>query len=74
MYQVVGHDFCLYCDAAQKELEKRQLPFRYRKLNRYMKRYFYRQKWSSVPQIWHEGKHIGGYKELMDHLDQGAAQ
>lgn len=70
MYQVIGHDFCQYCDAAQKELEKRELDFKYRKLNRFTKRFFYRRRLSSVPQIWHNGEYIGGYRELMDHLNE----
>jgi glutaredoxin len=27
--------------------------------------------WKTVPQIWLNGKHIGGYTELVNHLGQG---
>ena len=68
MYQVIGSDFCQYCEDAQRLLDERNLDYRYRKLNRFMSRYFKRKNLKTVPQVWHNGEYIGGYSELAEHL------
>lgn len=68
MFKIVGQRGCSYCEMALTTLKNRDLTYQYRMLNPQMKRYFKRMGWTTVPQIWHKGKHIGGFNELNKYL------
>ena len=58
--------------AAKEELELRGIPYDYINLKELGKTAaeVTGRKVNSVPQIYYEGKYVGGHKELMEHLDQ----
>lgn len=70
MYQIIGQDFCDHCKTAQSVLTQNNQEFRYRKLNKYLLRFFNRCGYTTVPQIWHNGEYIGGCKELITYLEE----
>jgi len=69
-FHIIGQEGCKYCAMAQAELIERDLPYKYRVMNPRLVRYFKRKGYKTVPQIYHNGKHIGGYTGLMDYLKE----
>jgi len=72
MYQIIGQQECVYCELACARLEDLDIPYKYRSItnNPRLKRFFQRRGYRTVPQIWREGVHIGGYNDLTKHLDK----
>jgi glutaredoxin len=69
-YQIIGQHSCVYCELACARLEDLDIPYKYRSLNPRLKRFLRRRGYTTVPQIWRDGIHIGGYNELVKHLDK----
>lgn len=69
---VYGKDDCPYCMRAKEELELRGIPFDYINLVELGKTAaeVTGREVKTVPQIYVEGNYIGGYDELMEHLNQ----
>ncbi len=73
MYKIWGQPNCVYCDRAKALLTKNSLEFEYKELgtNATKQELFdVLPSARSVPQIFFKDKHIGGYNELVKHLDQ----
>jgi ribonucleoside-diphosphate reductase alpha chain len=69
---VYGKSDCPFCSMAKEELRLRGIPFDYIDLKEIGKtaREVTGRDVKTVPQIYIEGKYIGGYDELMEHLNQ----
>ena len=69
---VYGKDDCPFCMRAKEELELRGIPFDYINLVELGKTAaeVTGRKVKTVPQIYVEGNYVGGYDELMEHLNQ----
>ena len=69
---VYGKDDCPFCMAAKEELGLRGIPYDYINLKELGKTAaeVTGRKVNSVPQIYYEGAYVGGYNELMEHLNQ----
>ncbi len=72
-YTIFGHDACGYCLRAKRDLESRQLPFRF--INIHIEGISQAdlektigKPVRTVPQIFHGKDYIGGYTELRDYL------
>ena len=69
---VYGKSDCPYCSMAQDELTLRGIPYDYislKEIGKTAAEVTGRKKVKTVPQIYFEGKYIGGYEDLMIHLD-----
>ena len=68
MYYLITKPDCPYCDWAKELLEKRGEEFvayhytEHPMITKLMMKCFLK----TVPQIWHNGNHIGGYAELVE--------
>jgi ribonucleoside-diphosphate reductase alpha chain len=69
---VYGKSDCPFCSMAKEELRLRGIPFDYIDLKEIGKtaREVTGRDVKTVPQIYIEGEYIGGYDELMEHLNQ----
>jgi len=70
---VYGKDDCPYCARAKEELSLRGIPFDYINLTELGKtaaEVTGRKEAKTVPQIYVEGKYVGGYNELMEYLNK----
>ena len=72
---VYGKSNCPWCARAKEELELRGMPFDYIDLEEIGKtaKEVTGRDVKTVPQIYLEGKYIGGYESLMEHLESGAS-
>jgi len=72
---VYGKNNCPWCARAKEELELRGMPFDYIDLEEIGKtaKEVTGRDVKTVPQIYVEGKYIGGYESLMEHLESGAS-
>jgi ribonucleoside-diphosphate reductase alpha chain len=72
---VYGKSNCPWCARAKEELELRGMPFDYIDLEEIGKtaKEVTGRDVKTVPQIYVEGKYIGGYESLMEHLESGAS-
>ena len=69
---VYGKSDCPYCSMAQDELTLRGIPYDYvnlKEIGKTAAEVTGRKNVKTVPQIYLEGKYIGGYEDLMTHLD-----
>ena len=68
--QIYTNSDCQYCAAAKRLLEKRQLPYTETALNDSKQQELREQTGqSTTPYIFVDGRHIGGFDELVE-LDQ----
>ena len=70
---IYGKDDCPYCAKAKEELSLRGIPFDYINLTELGKtaaEVTGRKEAKTVPQIYVEGKYVGGYDQLMAYLNQ----
>ena len=70
---IYGKDDCPYCAKAKEELSLRGIPFDYINLTELGKtaaEVTGRKEAKTVPQIYIEGKYVGGYDQLMAYLNQ----
>ena len=64
--EVIGGKSCSYCEQTKKYLTEQGLPFTYKNVHEdpeAMKE-LKSQGFRKIPQIWIDGKHIGGFTEL----------
>lgn len=65
---VLGKPRCSYCTKAKHLLEDAGIPFIYKDVTKpasiMLKRWMDVEGLTTVPQIWVDGEHIGGYDEL----------
>jgi len=74
MFQIIGQHNCVYCEYACNKLDELGVPYKYRQINKPLKRWFRKRGMRTVPQIWLDGAHIGGYEELIKHLEKANVQ
>jgi glutaredoxin len=68
---IYTQDNCEWCDEAKKEFEKRNWNYNLYDINErvhYEKLMSLLSEVKTVPQIWIDNEHIGGYRELMERL------
>jgi len=69
-FVIWGKQGCPYCDKAKNLLASKRLQYRYIDIEEdeacYSK--FKEQEFKTVPQVWSDGEHIGGYTELLAQL------
>ena len=68
---IYTQDMCGYCDAAKEEFESREWDYTTRNIkhaDNYDNLKELLPDVKTVPQIWIDGKHIGGYDELKEWL------
>lgn len=71
MFEITSGENCRYCTAAKERLDAMNLPWRENLLDAPEKKHaFIEAGFKTVPQIWHNGNHIGGYTELIKYLEQ----
>ena len=72
MITIFGTKNCNHCDLSKKVCELRGLEYEYVALfeegNEEATAQFVQMGYKTVPQIFVEGKHIGGYTELCNHV------
>lgn len=73
MYKVYGGNGCAACESAKNELSKRGKEFQYFDVYTNMEalEYITSKGLRSIPQIFTDtGEHIGGYQDLVKHLNK----
>ena len=69
---VVGKPRCKYCTMAKDLLEEHNIPFVYKDVtksaNVMLQRWMDVEGLKTVPQVWLDGNHLGGYDDLLKHL------
>lgn len=65
-YYIIGKEGCPYCVKAKELLERHGVPFNYvdKDEDKVADLKFKKGGFTTVPQIWRKGKHIGGYQDL----------
>lgn len=72
MITIYGKTQCPYCDRAKKLCTERNLEFEYKNVeyNEYLNELKEKiPNVRSVPQIWVQGDHVGGFTELVQYLE-----
>ena len=66
---IIGRNGCKYCRLARQLASKSSHQWNYIDINKEkhaeLKNYFELEKFTTVPQIWVDGKHIGGYEDYV---------
>ena len=72
MYKVITRSDCAYCTLACELLKTKGLEFSITSIekDRWVLDLFKKAGIKTVPQIWCDGEHIGGYTELKENLDE----
>jgi glutaredoxin len=72
-YVIYGRENCNWCVRAKNFLEQREEEYRYIDINDdpRTKAFIVSKGFKTVPQIFEDTKHIGGYKELVGHFGEG---
>ena len=70
MYKIYGGDACPFCHQAKHILQKNDLPHEWIDVmtNPEMVKELKSQGLRTIPQIWLDDTHIGGYNDLVTHL------
>jgi glutaredoxin len=69
MFEITSTKTCVYCTQAKKRLDDLGLPYREKILETPAEKLaFSEDGFTTVPQIWKDGSHIGGYNQLVDWL------
>ena len=70
MFSVYGIAQCPSCVKAKQTLEQKGYEFDYINLDKQPEKFedLSKQGFKTVPQVYHNGKHIGGYEALADYL------
>ena len=70
MFKVLGMASCHYCEKSIRALTRANLPFTYVDLGEYpeIRRRLVSNGFKTVPQIYLEQKHLGGYDQLIEFL------
>jgi len=70
MFKVYGTCSCAWCDRAKELLKSkdRQVEYVNVETDTEAQQMFREQRLRTVPQVYHNGKHIGGYEALADYL------
>lgn len=70
IFTVWGKSGCPYCDKAKNLLASKRLQYRYIDIETDVSIYqeFKERGYKTVPQIWSDGKYIGGFDDLLQHL------
>jgi glutaredoxin 1 len=73
-YVIYGRENCGWCVRAKNLLDGLEEDYRYIDINEsdLSRAYLIDNGFKTVPQIWLDTKHIGGYTELVSFLDEGA--
>ena len=71
MYKGYATKTCLYCQRAEQLLSINKLPFEkiYIDEDKKSKEFITEQGYKTVPQIWYDDEHIGGYTELVSYIN-----
>lgn len=69
MYVVYGKPDCKYCEYAKAALSGETFEYIDITVNSEILRSLKKQGFKSVPQIYYNGSHIGGYDNLLVHLE-----
>lgn len=72
MYKVYGKPDCRFCELAKDALERRSEPYQYVDVteDKESLTFLRNNNFKSVPQIYHNEKHIGGFQELQQFLEE----
>lgn len=69
---ILGRSSCGWCRKARQLCKKKKIPFTYKDLdhpsNKDLKHWMEIENLKTVPQIFSDGKHLGGYEALEKHL------
>lgn len=70
---ILGRSHCKWCREARKLCKSKGVEYKYVDLdkgkNAEMKRFFELEKFQTVPQVWLDGEHVGGFADLREKLD-----
>lgn len=71
MYHILTRPDCVWCDKAKQLLEEKGEAYSASSLldNPLLIRLMIKANLKTVPQIWQDAEHIGGYTELVEHLN-----
>lgn len=71
MYYIYGTSSCKYCDMAKELLDIRNEEYSYQdvSMDQALIDIFKVNGWKTVPQIFKDDKHIGGYTDLVEYLE-----
>ena len=71
-FTVYGKPSCPFCEKAVNLLNVRQVPYRYTDVSKdsSARQMLVDKQFKTVPQIYHNEYHIGGYEALVDYLGQ----
>lgn len=67
MVLIYGKPNCIYCDMAKKFLDTKKIEYHYEDItvSDEAMTYFKQGGYKSVPQIWRDGVHVGGFENLV---------
>lgn len=70
-FTIYGKAVCKYCDMAKGLLTNKDIPFNYIDItyDEDAMEFMIENGFRSVPQIYNNGEHIGGYEDLVEYLD-----
>ena len=71
---IVGRSGCKWCREARKLCKERKIKYKYEDLeaeaNQELAHWFEIENIKTVPQVWVDGRQIGGYQELKAFLEE----
>ena len=69
-FTIVTRPGCIWCDRAKALLEEHEVTFTTVEFNEGMGPLFLTLGMTTVPQVWRNKQHIGGYEALKEFLEQ----
>lgn len=70
MYEVTGAQWCPHCQNAKQLLEDRGLGYVFKDIDLDPESgvKLLEEGLKTIPQVWHDGKHIGGFTDLVEYF------
>lgn len=71
MYYIYGTENCGFCTRAKEILDSKNEEYTYQDvtMDQGLMDMFKMNGWRTVPQVFYNDKHVGGYKELVKYLE-----
>lgn len=75
-WTILGSEKCSWCDKAKNLLTDKGIEFEWFNINRDLTLYSFltHSGFTTVPQVFHNGRHIGGFEATQDYLNKEQSQ
>lgn len=72
MFEIKGTSWCPFCQEAKELLESLSEEFSFEDLDDFPEKglELIQEGFKTIPQIWHNGNHVGGFQELHKYLKE----